>query len=70
MEVMEFESYLIDRPVNIPDEGVLIEIVKHQKEIIELLKQGFQFTISLIALTIGLIVIITFIRGVFRNVGN
>ena len=56
-EIMEFENYYI-------------EIIEQQQEQIEILKAGFQFTITLISVIIGLIIIIAFLRSVFRYVGN
>lgn len=63
--------------INIENEIYYNEIIEQQQEIIELLtqevkilEQGFNNITSLIGVIIGIIVIITFIRGVFRHVGN
>lgn len=56
-EIMEFENYYI-------------EMIEQQQEQIEILKLGFQFTTTLISVLIGAIVIISFLRSVFRHVGN
>ena len=57
IQLMEYEIYFT-------------EIIEQQQEIIEVIKQGFQLIISLIGVIIGIIIIITFLRGVFRHVGN
>lgn len=56
-EVMEFENYYL-------------EMIEQQQDQIEILKLGFQFTITLMGVIIGSILIIAFLRSVFRHVGN
>lgn len=57
LEVLEFEDYYL-------------QIIEQQQEQIDVLKLGFQFTISMIGVILGTIVITILIRSIFRHVGN
>lgn len=68
---------MMEHEINIENEIYYDEIIEQQQEIIEILtqevkilEQGFNNITSLIGVIIGIVVIITFIRGVFRHVGN